>query len=140
MSSGGGSDDPTEEPTPTSGSEEEEEYVVVMDQTQIVKKKDYSLSEGVQVGDIFTIKGIYYLSCRQCYHITGTIIVKWGYRTTAIRIDFDNQFNRLFQFDSSSITQALRFRPQQRNGSLTCSATTISFSISSFREARISTG
>ena len=29
-----------------------------MDQTQIVKKKDYSLSEGVQVGDIFTIKGI----------------------------------------------------------------------------------
>ena len=58
MSSGGGSDDPTEEPTPTSGSEEGEEYVVVMDQTQIVKKKDYSLSEGVQVGDIFTIKGI----------------------------------------------------------------------------------
>ncbi|KAL5254702.1 hypothetical protein ACHWQZ_G014215 [Mnemiopsis leidyi] len=60
VSSGGGSDDPTEEPTPTSGSEDEvgEEYVVVMNQTQIVKKKDYSLSEaGVQVGDIFTIKG-----------------------------------------------------------------------------------
>ncbi|XP_063682169.1 uncharacterized protein LOC134817024 [Bolinopsis microptera] len=56
-SSGGGSDDPTEEPTPTSESDSEEMFAVVMDQTRIVKKKDYVLSEGVQVGDIFSIKG-----------------------------------------------------------------------------------
>ena len=57
-SSGGGNDDPTEEPTPTSESDYEDMFAVVMEQTRIVKKKDYVLSEGVQVGDIFSIKGI----------------------------------------------------------------------------------
>jgi hypothetical protein len=66
------SDDPTEGPTPTSNSEEEEEqeevYTALLEQKDVVKKTDYSLSEGVKVGDIFSVTGNFIRSRLYCLY------------------------------------------------------------------------